>query len=414
MAEGTKISALTALAQALQATDYLPIVSGGATYKYAIYNYVVKNSGAETIADVKTFSSSPIVPTPTTDMQASTKKYVDDTTGTVAGNLTTLVSSLGTAAYLDKGAVNGVASLDSTGKIPSTELPPITITDTFVVASESAMLTLTAEVGDVAVRTDETKSYILQVSPASTLSNWVYLQSPSAAVTSVDGRTGAVTLSDVYGSLANTPTADQKAALEGTSGTPSASNKFVTADDNRVPIASGSAPVYGCRGFGMILGDVRDDVSATYSIIGTVCTITQTAHGHIVGHYIYCNFTTGTGVDGRYLVDTIIDANNFTIVHTSATTSGAVTLQRAKIQNGFNLHSVAYYATGFYMPNYEIRLPSPGCPQIQGSSPLASAPVRGTDLCSDFPPTDASCFFKTRASDGTALAPPYIPFIVFA
>jgi hypothetical protein len=31
-----------------------------------------------TIAGVKTFSSSPIVPTPTTDMQASTKKYVDE------------------------------------------------------------------------------------------------------------------------------------------------------------------------------------------------------------------------------------------------------------------------------------------------------------------------------------------------
>lgn len=34
--------------------------------------------GAETITGVKTFSVSPIVPTPTTDYQASTKKYVDD------------------------------------------------------------------------------------------------------------------------------------------------------------------------------------------------------------------------------------------------------------------------------------------------------------------------------------------------
>ena len=38
----------------------------------------VKTSGAQTIADVKTFTSSPIVPTPTTDFQAATKKYVDD------------------------------------------------------------------------------------------------------------------------------------------------------------------------------------------------------------------------------------------------------------------------------------------------------------------------------------------------
>lgn len=41
----------------------------------------VATSGNETIAGVKTFSSSPIVPTPTTDMQAATKKYVDDNSG---------------------------------------------------------------------------------------------------------------------------------------------------------------------------------------------------------------------------------------------------------------------------------------------------------------------------------------------
>jgi len=35
----------------------------------------------QTIAGVKTFSSSPIVPDPTTDSQAATKKYVDDNAG---------------------------------------------------------------------------------------------------------------------------------------------------------------------------------------------------------------------------------------------------------------------------------------------------------------------------------------------
>ncbi|MDP4160933.1 MAG: right-handed parallel beta-helix repeat-containing protein [Bacillota bacterium] len=40
--------------------------------------FAVKKTSDQTIAGVKTFSSSPIVPTPTTDMQASTKKYVDD------------------------------------------------------------------------------------------------------------------------------------------------------------------------------------------------------------------------------------------------------------------------------------------------------------------------------------------------
>ncbi len=38
----------------------------------------VSNTGDETISGVKTFNSSPIIPTPTTDYQPSTKKYVDD------------------------------------------------------------------------------------------------------------------------------------------------------------------------------------------------------------------------------------------------------------------------------------------------------------------------------------------------
>ena len=39
---------------------------------------VVHKTGNETVAGIKTFSSSPIVPTPTTNMQAANKAYVDD------------------------------------------------------------------------------------------------------------------------------------------------------------------------------------------------------------------------------------------------------------------------------------------------------------------------------------------------
>lgn len=57
----------------------------------------VNLTGNQTIAGVKTFSSSPIVPTPTTDFQVATKEYVDDNsfnptptiTGAVSFNSTT-------------------------------------------------------------------------------------------------------------------------------------------------------------------------------------------------------------------------------------------------------------------------------------------------------------------------------------
>lgn len=48
-----------------------------ATLKTYFDTLYVALSGNQTVSDVKTFSSSPIVPTPTTDMQAATKLYVD-------------------------------------------------------------------------------------------------------------------------------------------------------------------------------------------------------------------------------------------------------------------------------------------------------------------------------------------------
>lgn len=48
----------------------------------------VKKTGDQTIEGVKTFESSPIVPTPTTDYQASTKKYVDDNSPVIDDSIT--------------------------------------------------------------------------------------------------------------------------------------------------------------------------------------------------------------------------------------------------------------------------------------------------------------------------------------
>ena len=56
------------------------------------------------------------------------------------------------------------------------------------------MLALEAQTGDVAVRTDGAGSFILKQSPASVLDNWIQLRGATAAVLSVNGKTGAVTL----------------------------------------------------------------------------------------------------------------------------------------------------------------------------------------------------------------------------
>jgi hypothetical protein len=93
-----------------------------------------------------------------------------------------------------RGIANGYAALDVDGKLPIAQLPALVITDTFVVGNQVDMLALTAERGDVAIRTDLQKSFILAVDGPNNLAHWRELLS-SGYVLSVNGLTGAVVLS---------------------------------------------------------------------------------------------------------------------------------------------------------------------------------------------------------------------------
>ena len=101
-----------------------------------------------------------------------------------------------------KGVANGLATLDSSGVIPVSQLPPIVITDTFQVSSESAMLALVAQRGDVCVRSDLSNTFILAAEPASTLANWVQILTPTNSVNGsmtsgkIPKATGSGTLAD--------------------------------------------------------------------------------------------------------------------------------------------------------------------------------------------------------------------------
>ena len=78
-------------------------------------------------------------------------------------------------------------------KTLSSILPPITITDTFVVASQVAMLAIVGETGDVAVRTDISKTFILKGTNPTLLADWQEILTPTGgAVSSVFSRTGNV------------------------------------------------------------------------------------------------------------------------------------------------------------------------------------------------------------------------------
>ena len=88
-------------------------------------------------------------------------------------------------------------------------------------------------------------------------------------------------------------------------------------------------------------------VSATYAISGTTITITKSSHGYSVGGFVTVDFTSGTGVDGDYEIQTVADANTFTLTSaTSLTTSGNCTYSAEFSQ--FNpFVNGSYVARGF-------------------------------------------------------------------
>jgi len=79
-----------------------------------------------------------------------------------------------------KGVANGVASLDSSGFIPSAQLPPLAKVTVSSAANQAARLALTAEPGDIAIQSDNGTTYVLASSPASTNGNWREISATAA------------------------------------------------------------------------------------------------------------------------------------------------------------------------------------------------------------------------------------------
>jgi len=137
------------------------------------------------------------------------------------------------------GIANGIATLNSFGIIPSSQLPPVTLSSTSVVGSDADMIALSsATVGSIAIRTDLNKNYVLSALPASTLGNWVELLTPAAPVQTVNGYTGSVNIakSDIgLGYVDNTSDVTKPVS------NPTQAALNLKLDANKVGVASGVA-----------------------------------------------------------------------------------------------------------------------------------------------------------------------------
>jgi hypothetical protein len=193
---------------------------------------------------------------------------------------------------VNKNVANGYAGLGSDGKLLPSQIPVLAITETFVISSEAAMLALsTAETGDVAIRTDLNKTFILRSGSPSVLSNWQELLSPTAAVTSVAGKVGAVTLNSSDVGLSNL------------------SNSLQVVNAGTVPsIASGvlaSRPAAGVIGRLYLVSSTLEifrDTGASWDLVRgpTIGDVTSASGSNVT---TLSNFGPGAGTYGAVTID---------------------------------------------------------------------------------------------------------------
>jgi hypothetical protein len=97
----------------------------------------------------------------------------------------------------EMGAASGVATLGSDGKLPAGQLPDVAISELLgTVASQVAMLALVGQKGDWCVRSDTSSAWIVTGADPTQLGSWTQMVYPGSPVSSVAGRTGAVTLAE--------------------------------------------------------------------------------------------------------------------------------------------------------------------------------------------------------------------------
>ena len=90
--------------------------------------------------------------------------------------------------------------------------------------------------------------------------------------------------------------------------------------------------------------DPSTSVSATYEQSATTITITKTSHGYSVGDFVVIDFTAGSATDGNYEIQTVPNANTFTVTASASATISSGT----SCTYGANFSQFNTFANGEY------------------------------------------------------------------
>lgn len=188
-------------------------------------------------------------------------------------------------------ALNAKADLVG-GLVPTSQLPSLAVTEYLgSVVNQTALLALTGQKGDWAIRTDTGSTWIIVGTNPSVIGDWVELATPADAVSSVNGYTGSVSLghADVGalslggGTLTGSVTTSGNLSAVDLTGSGNLSIAGITATGNLAVVgitASGNLSVVAITASGDVTGAnliTGGNVTAT----GNVSCVDVTATGDI-------------------------------------------------------------------------------------------------------------------------------------